>query len=294
MARSDILRMALAAACALLFATGASAESCESPKALRFALVPAQDTAGELDHYRPILDLLGRNTGKPIDVYVPPSYSALIDAMVDKRVDVAMLGPESYVRAHAKDPSIEVFATYWREVDGVQKAGPGYQSILITRKGSIFTSVESLKGATLTLVDPASTSGALIPAMIFPKERQLPPLQQFFQRVTFSGGHDRSVLAVAEGGADAAFVATPRFMEVINSGKARQDQFNVLWTSPQIPLSPFVIRTGLCGDLRKVVTGTFLTADRHEEGRKFLSNVHSLRMVPMTDSDYDIIRTIAR
>ena len=280
--------------CLWALAPTSGAAQCERPDSLRFALVPAQDAARELGYYKPILDLLSTNTGKRVELFLPSSYGSLIDALVAKRVDVAVLGPESYVMAHRKDPSIQVFGTYWRKSNGVQKAGPGYQSLLITKKGSAFTTIESLRNATLALVDQASTSGSLIPAKIFPKERQLPPLQDYFQRVTFSGGHDVSTITVAEGKVDAAFVASNRFMEAVNSGKVALDQFNIIWASPQIPLDPFVIRAPLCEELKSAITTTFLTADRSERGRAFLDNIHSERIVPMVDSDYDIIRSVGK
>jgi len=280
--------------CLWALAPTPGAAQCERPVSLRFALVPAQDAARELGYYRPILDLLSANAGRRVELFLPSSYGSLIDALVAKRVDVAVLGPESYVMAHRKAPSIQVFGTYWRKSDGVQQAGPGYQSLLITRKGSAFTTIESLKDSTLALVDPASTSGAMIPGKIFPKEQHLPSLQDYFQQVTFSGGHDASAMAVATGKVDAAFVASNRFMEAVNSGKVALDQFNIVWTSPQIPLDPFVVRATLCDDLKAAITTTFLTADRSERGRAFLDNIHSERIVPMVDSDYDIIRSVGK
>ena len=37
------------------------------------------------------------------------------------------------------------------------KEGPGYESVLITKKGSKFTTQKSLKGATVGHADPGST-----------------------------------------------------------------------------------------------------------------------------------------
>ena len=264
-----------------------------TPKVLRFSLIPTQDSVRELGYYKPILDLLSKNTGKKIEFYMPTSYASVVEALLGKWVDIAVLGPESYVIAHGKDPNIEVFATYSRKADGIQPAGPGYKSVLITRKGSAFATIESLKGSVLALVDPASTSGSLIPKAVFPKDRKLPPLDQYFSRVIFSGGHDLSTLAVADGKVDAAFVATHRFMETVHAGRVKQDDFNVLWTSPLLPQDPFVYRATLCDGLRKAIADTFLSVDQTEDGRRYLDNVRSERMVRMTDADYDIIRSVA-
>ena len=276
---------------ALALALPAVAQTkCEDPKVLKFSLIPTQDSIRELTYYKPVLDLLSKNTGKKIEFYMPTSYSSVVEALMGKWVDVAVLGPESYVIAKGKDPTIEVFGTYSRQKNGIQDAGPGYKSVLITKKGSKFTDVASLKGSVLALVDPASTSGALIPENVFPKQANLPPLKTYFTRVVYSGGHDLSAISVLEGKADAAFVASHRFMEAVNAGKVKQEDFNYLWSSALIPQDPFVYRNTLCDELKRKIADTFLTVDQNEDGKKYLANVKSEKVVKMTDADYNIVR----
>jgi phosphonate transport system substrate-binding protein len=286
-----IPRLVSAAIAALAFVAPSFAQpKCEDPKVLKFSLVPTQDSVRELGYYKPILDQLAKNTGKKIEFYMPTSYSSVIEALLGKWVDVAVLGPEAYVIARNKDATVEVFGTYSRLKNGIQEAGPGYTSVLITKKGSKFTTIASLKGAVLALVDPASTSGGLVPEKVFPTAAKLPPLKTYFSRVVFSGGHDLSAISVSEGKVDAAFVASHRFMETVNAGKVKQEDFNYLWYSPLIPQDPFVYRNTLCEDLRKKIADTFLLVDQNEDGKKYLANVKSEKVVKMVDADYDIVR----
>ena len=291
--RSGLLRRLAGAAGLVTLALAPSfalAQNCEDPKVLRFSIIPTQETIRELTLYKPVMDLMSKNTGKKIEFYMPTSYSSVVEALMGKWVDVAVLGPESYVIAHNRDPSIDVFATYYKKKVGVQEAGPGYKSLLITKKGSKFTSIDSTKGSVMLLVDPASTSGALIPEAIFSKETIKTPLKDWFSKVAFSGGHDLSTLAVLDGKADAAFVASHRFMNTIATGKAKVEDFNILWSSPLIPQDPFVYRGALCQPLKDEIAKTFLTLDKTPEGQKYLENVESEKFVKMTDADYNIIR----
>ena len=57
-----------------------------------------------------------------------------------------------------------------------------------------------------------------------------------------------------------------------------------------IPQDPFVYRNTLCDDLKKKIADTFLTVDQTEDGKKYLANVKSEKVVRMTDKDYDIVR----
>lgn len=290
-----IPKLIAATTAALALAAPAFAQSkCEDPKVLKFSLVPTQDSLRELTYYKPILDQLSKNTGKKIEFYMPTSYSSVVEALLGKWVDVAVLGPESYVIAKNKEPTVEVFGTYSRLKNGVQDAGPGYKAVLITKKGSKFGDIASLKGAVLALVDPASTSGSLVPEHVFPKQANTPPLKSYFSKVVYSGGHDLSAISVAEGKVDAAFVATHRFMETVNAGKVKQEDFNYLWYSPLLPQDPFVYRNTLCDELKAKIANTFLQVDQNEDGKKYLANVKSEKVVKMTDADYNIIRDVTK
>jgi phosphonate transport system substrate-binding protein len=283
----------LVATAALLLAPAlALAQACENPKVIRFSMIPTKESVRELTLYKPVLDLLAKNTGKKIEFYMPTSYSSVVEALLGKWVDVAVLGPESYVIAKNQGAAIDVFTTYSKKKDGVQEAGPGYKSQLITKKGSKFTSVDSLKGSVLLLVDPASTSGGLIPETQFGANVIKTPLKQYFSRVAFSGGHDLSTIAVFDGRADAAFVATHRYMNAIESSKGRMktEDFNVLWTSTLLPQDPFVYRSTLCDEVKNQIQQTFLTLDQTSDGKKYLDNVDADKFVVMKDSDYNVIR----
>jgi len=289
-------RFAMAFSAAVLFAGAASAQQCEDPKVLRFSIIPTQESVRELTLYKPVLDLLSKNTGKKIEFYMPTSYSSVVEALLGKWVDVAVLGPESYVISRNQGAQDEVFATYYKKKLGIQEAGPGYKSLLISKKGSKFTSIEAAKGSVMVLVDPASTSGALIPEHVFGDKVVKTPLKQYFSKVAFSGGHDLSTIAVFDGKADTAFVASHRFMNTIDAskGKMKVEDFNILWVSPLLPQDPFVYRSALCPELKKKIADTFLTLDTTDVGRAYLANVDSEKFVAMKDSDYDIIREVAK
>jgi phosphonate transport system substrate-binding protein len=286
------LSAVLSAGALLLAPALALAQTCENPKVLRYSMIPTQESVRELTLYKPVIDLLSKNTGKKIEFYMPTSYSSVVEALLGKWVDVAMLGPESYVIAKNQGALVDVFTTYSKKKNGVQEAGPGYKSLFISKKGSKFTTVDSTKGSVMLLVDPASTSGGLIPEVQFGAHVIRTPLKSYFSKVAFSGGHDLSTIAVFDGKADVAFVASHRFMNAIDDSKGRMkiDDFNILWSSSLLPQDPFVYRSTLCPELKQQILQTFLTLDQTPEGKKFLENVDSDKFVEMKDADYNVIR----
>ena len=79
-----------------------------------------------------------------------------------------------------------------------------------------------------------------------------------------------------------------------SKGKMKVEDFNILWTSPLLPQDPFVYRTGLCPELKKKIADTYLTLDQTDVGKAYLQNVDSEKFVSMKDSDYDLIREVAK
>ena len=272
--------------------TAALAE-CENPEALTFAIIPTEETVAELALYKPVTDRLAKLTEKKISFFMPTSYASVVEGMLSGFVHVGVLGPYSYVIANDKDPNIEVFATYAKKAGHLQEEGPGYRGVLISKKGTDFTSIESLKGATVGLTDPGSTSGNLMPRVVF-SEVIGSDLEDFFGKVVYTGSHELSSVAVVQGKVDAAFVASHRFDNVVAKGEATLDDVNVLWKSDPIPQDPFVYRNSLCDEIKAQIAETFLGLKDQPEAKEFLANVKSNTFVPMSSEDYDIIRALKK
>ena len=271
----------------------AMAATCENPEALTLAIIPTEESVAELQLYKPVTDRMENLTGKKIQFFMPTSYASVVEGLLSKFVDVAVLGPYSYVIANSKDKSIEVFATYAKRPGHMQEEGPGYRGVLISKRGSKFTSIDSLKGSTLGLTDPGSTSGNLMPRVAFTKVIGK-DLEKFFGKVVYTGSHELSSVAVVEGKVDAAFVATHRFDNVVNKGEASLDGVNILWKSDPIPQDPFVYRNTLCENIKAKIRETFLDLKGQPGAKKFLDNVKSNKFVKMSSDDYNIIRDLKK
>lgn len=292
--RKQATAVAVAVAAVIGTTSVAQAMQCENPKELTFAIIPTEETVAEVALYKPVTDRMAKVTGKKIQFFMPTSYASVVEGLLAKFIDVAVLGPYSYVIASSKDKSIEVFATYAKRPGHMQEEGPGYKAALVTKKGSKFTTIKSLKGTTLGLVDPGSTSGNLFPRVVFaPKVGG--DLDKYFGKVVYTGSHELSSVAVAKGKVDAAFVATHRFDNVVNKGEIKLEDVNILWKSPAIPQDPFVYRNTLCQDLKDKLKETFLGLSSSNPGeKKFLDNVKSNKFVAMTSADYDVIRELKK
>ncbi len=290
----SVATAALSAAVTLAsFSTAMAAAECENPDTLTFAIIPTEETVAELQLYTPVTDRMAKLTGKKIEFFMPTSYASVVEGLLSDFVDVAVLGPYSYVIADSKDPTIEVFATYAKRPGHLQEEGPGYRGVLVSRKGSGLTTIESLQGKVVGLTDPGSTSGNLVPRVVFAEVIGM-DIDSYFKKTVYTGSHELSTVAVHQGKVDAAFVASHRFDNVVDKGEVKLEDFNVIWSSPPIPQDPFVYRNTLCEDIKANIRETFLGLKDEPNAKAFLDNVKSNTFVPMTSSDYDVIRALKK
>jgi phosphonate transport system substrate-binding protein len=213
-----------------------------------------------------------------------------MEGLLAGSVDIARLGPASYTSVRKSDASITPFAMLQDKPDQYGAPSPvAYYSLLIVRQGSNL-SIASLKGKKLALVDPDSTSGALIPLNIFSKEIHM-PLADYFSRIGYSGNHEQSVRSVMNKEVDAAFVASTSLAMLMRDGAVKQSDVHVLWKSGAIPRDPFVYRGQLCADLRQKIQSVFFDSENPNVAAA-LTAMHAEKFIPTSDSDYQIIRDL--
>jgi phosphonate transport system substrate-binding protein len=172
----------------LLFGTAAVTASAFVPMAraqqvLTVGLIPSEDSRAMIANSQAMMDMLSKALGFAVKPFVAADYNGVIEALRSKRLDVAYLGPFSYVLGTTV-AAIEAFA-----VAETKKAGP---DLLLQpdrhAQGQRHQEVADLKGKTFAFVDPSSTSGHLFPKAGLMKLGFNP--EKDFGRVIFSGSHD--------------------------------------------------------------------------------------------------------
>ena len=272
----------------LLFGTAAVTASAFVPMAraqqvLTVGLIPSEDSRAMIANSQKMMDMLSNALGMPVKPFVAADYNGVIEALRSKRLDVAYLGPFSYVLG-ASIASIEAFA-----VAETKKAGrTSYYSQIVAHKDSGIRKVADLKGKTFAFVDPTSTSGHLFPKAGLIKAGFNP--DKDFGRVIFSGSHDSSAIAVQNKKIEAAAIADRILDAAIAKGLAKREDLVEVWRSDPIPESPTVWRRDLSPDLKKRVQAAFLEVkDIPWSDQGLLNGFH-----PTNDAAYNVIRDTAK
>jgi len=249
---------------------------------LNVGLVPAEDPRVMVQENQALLDHLQRTLHMEVKPFVATDYNGVIEALRAKKLDIALLGPFSYVLAAAV-AQVDAFA-----LPETDRQGPTYRSVIVARKDHGIRTLQDLKGRTFAFVDPSSTSGHLFPKAALIDAGYDP--DTYFSRVIFSGGHDASAIAVQNGKVDAAAVAELLLEAAIDRGVVRREDIVVVWRSIPIPGAPFAYRKDLPADLKARIRASF--AEIHDMpwgGRTVIK-----RWLPTDDAAYDVVRNTAR
>ena len=281
-------RILTLAVSALLLALGtipgamAAGDGTAKPGVLMVGFIPAEDARAMIRQSKPIADKLSKAIGMKVEMFVGSDYNATIEALRAGHIDVALLGPFSYVLATTQ-ADVEAFAI----TVTAKTMQPGYHSIIITQKNSPINSLKDIKGHTYAFVDPGSTSGYMVPSAFFVRAGIVP--EKDFKQVMYSGGHDASIVAVAEGKVEAASVADRILERAFAKGLADRKKIKVIWQSDLIPNNPMLYRKALSEGLKKKIRDAFSSFKNLAFGE--MGTV--ARFDPATDQTYDVIRHIA-
>lgn len=279
----QITRRNLLAAAAIGVPVASFTRFAGAQNVLTVGLIPSEDSRAMIANSQAMMDMLSKALGMPVKPFVAADYNGVIEALRSKRLDVAYLGPFSYVLGTTV-ADIEAFA-----VAETKKAGRSfYHSQVIAHKDSGIKTVNDLKGKTFAFVDPSSTSGHLFPKAGLMKAGL--NTDKDFGRVIFSGSHDSNAIAVQNKKIDAAAIADRILDAAIAKGLAKREDINVIWKSDPIPESPTVWRKDLSADLKKRVQAAFLQVkDIPWSDQGMLNGFH-----PTNDAAYDVIRDTAK
>ena len=264
-------------------AAGRRREHAHAQQVLKVGLIPSEDSRAMLAQSKDILDALEKNLGMKVQGFVATDYNGVIEALRAKHLDIAYLGPFSYVLATTVTP-VEAFA-----IAETAKAGRTYyHSQIIAMKSSGIKTLDDLKGKNFAFVDPASTSGYAFPLAGLLKAGIEP--KRDFKTVIFTGAHDANAVAVANGKVDAATIADRILDAAIAKGHIKADEIEVVWRSAPIPELPMVWRKDLSPELKAKVKAAFLAIkDLNWSDQGKLNGFKETN-----DQAYDVVRETAK
>ena len=255
---------------------------------LKFYLIPAQDMKGLSENGEILQRYLSKELNMNVVVDLPVSYVAVVEAFGSKRADVAIINTLGYILAAEKyqvEPRLKL----------VNRGRDEYFGQILIRSDSKIKNIKDLNGKKFAFVDPASTSGYLLPLRLLKNEKVK------IKEYIFAGRHDSVVAAVyqkqVDAGAtfytppdengtekDARMLLKTQYPDVFKKVK-------ILQMTGSIPNDPLIFRKDLPEDLKIKIVKAVRKYIKTEEGAKvFLSTYHITDFKEAKDSDYDKVR----
>ncbi len=234
---------------------------------------------------------LEENTPYKYEVAIPSSFVAVVEAFGSKRADVASINTFGYILASEKY-GVEAKLTVLRH--GLAT----YQSQFIAKEGGSIKTLADFAGKKVAFVDPASTSGFLLPKKILNDKGINPGAEVFAMK------HDSVVSMVYQGQVDggATFYSPPDNGELQDARRLVKTQYpdvekkiKIIELTESIPNDPIVFRKDLPADMKKIIADAFVKFVRTPEGKETFNKIYGLTdLKEATDADYDPVRAMLK
>jgi len=225
----------------------------------RIGILGGENAQDRLASNQCLADYTEELLGVPVRMFTPADYNGVIQGLLGGTIDMAWLGASAYAATYLADPEAVEPVLVKTNLDG----SFSYHSIGFARADSGIESLDDMKGKVFGFGDPNSTSGYLIPSVEIPMATgsTMEP-GNYFGDVVFTGGHEQTIVAVANGDIAAGVTwadGLGAWEDGYNSGALRKasdaglvdmNQLVEIWKSKPIPEGPIVLRKALPEDVK--------------------------------------------
>ena len=247
-------------------------------KTIKCGLLPGESQAVVRRLNEPLRAYLERSLGRAVELVVGSSYVATGEALRSGYLDLAYLGPVTYI-LQSRKAGLEPFA---RPTHG-GSVGPTFRAAIIVPADSTVDSLAGLKGREIAFGDLASTSGSWVPRHML-LEAGLSSDKDYLRRNL--GGHDAVAAAVAARAVSAGALSLPIFQRLLAEGQVAPDLVRILAESQPIPEYMWTFREGLAPTLREALRQAFVNLKDAEA----LNAYRAAAFIPAVDADVDRVR----
>ncbi len=261
----------------------AGCKSAQAAPTLRVSMIPTTDPGKIVRQSQPLVDYLQKQTGAKIELTVPTSYAAVVEAITSDRVDIAYLGGFTYVQAAAR-AGVRPLVQRLKDKN--------FHSLFITQTSSPIRTMADLKGKTFAFGDINSTSGHLMPSYYMRQEKVDPAV---IEKAIFTGGHDATALAVAHKRVDAGSMDELVYKSMLQAGTITPEQVRVFYTTPPFFDYVWAARAGLDPMLTEKFTQALLRLDEaNPQDKTLLDLLNAQKYAVAQASDYGPLRQAAK
>ena len=250
---------------------------------LRVGLIPNENPEEVEAQYQPLEDYLKKELGREVELSVPTTYNAVVEAMVSGELDLAYFGGLTYVQARQRADVHPLF-TEVNPRTGTTK----YRSVIIVPADSDVQKVDDLEGEDFAFGSVSSTSGSLYPSIVL--DQAGIDYRTDLGEVIYTGGHDTTAQAVANGRVAAGGLEDRILYDLQEEGIIEKGRVRVIQESEPIEGYPWVVRDDLADKDELALTDAYLNI----EDSDLLDLLRAEDYERVQAGDYDYVEKQAR
>jgi phosphonate transport system substrate-binding protein len=285
MLRSLAPRLLTALAALTFFAALAPSPVARAQQVFRVTAIPDESPTELARKAAPLMKFLEERLGVKVEFTPVTDYAAAVEALVNRKVDLAWFGGFTFVQAQVRSGG-KIIPLVQREEDAK------FRSVFIASDPQIRT-LADLKGRDVTFGSQSSTSGHLMPRSFLMQAGLVP--ERDFRRIAFSGAHDATIAAVAAGKVQAGAVNVSVWEKFVADGKVDTSKVHVIYETPPYYDYNWSVHADMPAATREKLTQALLGLNRDTpEGREILDLQRATRFVPTRPENYQGIEEAAR
>lgn len=235
--------------------------------------------------YQFIADYVGHKLGCPTELKIGSTF----DEFAAGQADIGFICGLPYVQLTEQNPApVELLAA--PVLQGERYAGrPVYFSDVIVRRDSQFQSFADLRGGVWAYNEPASHSGYNVTRY---RLAQLAETQGYFGRTVKAGSHQNAIRLVCDGEVDASAIDSQVLAIELRNNPELAPQLRVIDVLGPSPIQPVVAARQVPDNLKAEVRAVLLAMKDDPAAREKLAPGFVDCFAPVSDTDYDPIRTM--
>ncbi|WP_416761610.1 putative selenate ABC transporter substrate-binding protein [Roseateles sp. So40a] len=257
----------------------------QSPQVLRVTAIPDESPTELARKFAPLGKYLEKELGVKVEWTPVTDYAAAVEAVVNKKIELAWFGGFTFVQANVRSGG-KIVPLVQREED------EKFRSVFITDAKSGIHKLEDLKGKTLSFGSASSTSGHLMPRSFLLAAKINPDTD--LKRISFSGAHDATVAAVASGKVDAGALNISVWEKLVAEKKVDTGAVKVFFTTPAYYDYNWSVHADLPAAFKEKLKAAFLKLNAATpEGKEILDLQRATKFVPTQPENYAGIKAAA-
>ena len=270
--------------CAVLASTGFSSLA-QAQQVFRVTAIPDESPTELARKAAPLMKYLEAKLGMKVEFTPVTDYAASVEALVNKKVDLAWFGGFTFVQANVRSGG-KVIPLVQREED------EKFKSVFVTSDPAI-RGLADLKGKDVSFGSQSSTSGHLMPRS-FLLQAGLNP-EKDFKRVAFSGAHDATIAAVASGKVQAGALNISVWEKFVTEKKVDTEKVKVFFTTPPYFDYNWSVHADMPAATRQKLADALTSLSKATpEGKEILELQRATKFVPTKAENYKGIEAAAR